>query len=115
MFLINGIQHRLVYLGGGTVIHDFTGADTDHACRILQGQLNMMNIDQYRNIHIPVDALEIVHYLLCGYGVEGGYRFIGQNNLRVLGKCPGQRDTLLLAAREPSDPALPVLLSSPFL
>ena len=58
----------------------------------------MVNVDQHRNIHFFVDALEVAHDLMGGHRVKRGDRLVGQNDGGVLVQGAGQRHALLLAA-----------------
>ena len=58
----------------------------------------MVDVNEYRNVHIPVDSLKIVHHLFGGHRVQRGHRLIRQDNLRILGQGASQGYPLLLAA-----------------
>ncbi len=60
----------------------------------------MVDVDENRDPHVPVDALEIIHHLLGGDRVQRGHRLVRQDDLGILRQCAGQGDTLLLAAGE---------------
>lgn len=58
----------------------------------------MVDVQQNGDIVLLVDANKVLHDLLGGDGIEGGYRLVGQNDLGVLIQGARQSDTLLLAA-----------------
>ena len=60
----------------------------------------MVDVDENGDPHVLVDALEIIHHLFGGDGVQRSHRLVGQDDLWILRQCAGQRDTLLLAAGE---------------
>ena len=96
--VVNAVQNLLRHVGGGAVVDDLAGADTDDAGGVFQGQIHMVNVDQHRNIHFFVDALEVAHDLMGGHGVQRGHGLVGQNDGGVLVQGAGQRHALLLAA-----------------
>ena len=60
----------------------------------------MVDIEQNGDAHFLIDADKILHDLTGGDRIQRGDRFIGQDDLRVLGEGAGQCHTLLLAAGE---------------
>ena len=60
----------------------------------------MVDIDEHGDMHLPVDAPEVVHHLLGGHWVQGGHRLVCQNDLGILSQSPGQGHPLLLSAGE---------------
>ena len=58
----------------------------------------MVNVQQNRDAHLPVDAHEVLHHLLGGDGIQRGHRLISQNDPRILRQSAGQRHALLLTA-----------------
>jgi len=60
----------------------------------------VVDIQQDGHVHILVDALKVAHDDIRHDRVQGGDRFIREDDGRVLVQGPGQGDTLLLAARQ---------------
>jgi hypothetical protein len=55
-------------------------------------------------------ARRIAHHAVAGLRVQAGRRLVGEDELRAVGKCPGDGHALLFAAAEVSGPeARPVL------
>ena len=46
----------LIHLIGRAIVNDLPGSDTNYPGGVLESQLHMVDVDEYRNVHIPVDS-----------------------------------------------------------
>ena len=64
------------------------------------GKLDIMRCDEDGQALFRNQAGQLTIDLLGGMGIEVAGRFVGQQQARAVGDGAGDRDTLLLAARE---------------
>ena len=73
-----------------------------HTCEYLEkergAKITYLDVDENGDPHVPVDALEIIHHLFGGDGVQRSHRLVGQDDLRLRDEGPGHGGPLLLAA-----------------
>ena len=96
--VVDFVEHFLCYVAGGAVIDDVAGTDADDAGRILEGEINVMDVEQDRDIHIFVNAGKVAHDDVGHDRIQRCDRLVGQDDRRILGQGAGQGYTLHLAA-----------------
>ena len=74
------------------------GTDADDAGRILEGEIDVMDVEQDRDVHILVNAGKVTHDDVGHDRIQRRDRLIGQDDRRILGQGAGQGYTLHLAA-----------------
>ena len=92
----DGLAHRRASVA--RVVDDLPVADADHAPGV-GGDLVLVG-DQDDRPALPVEAIEDLHHLLRGGGVEVAGRLVGEDHRRVGDERARDRDALLLAAGE---------------
>ena len=65
-----------------------------------------MRHDNEGNAFFSVDVLQEIVDVLAGMGIKVSRRFIGQDNVGIDDKGPGNSHTLLLSARKLSGPVM---------
>jgi hypothetical protein len=86
--------------GGLAVEDDLAGAQTDDPVGEIDGQLHLVQGGDDGEVILGGDLPQQVDDVAGRYRVEGGDRLIGEQHLRVLHECAGDRDPLLLTAGE---------------
>src|SRR5262245_42390608 len=80
------------------VLAVLTGPE-DHVAAGVDGDVRLVR-DEDDGLALVVQALEDAHDLLRGAGIQVAGRLVGQDQLRVVDERAGDRDALLLSARE---------------
>src|SRR5712664_3850510 len=90
----------IVQLSGLAVVDDLAETHRDDSIGISLGQLEVVNRAEHRDPVLAVHVAQVVEHHDRRFGVEACDRFVGEEDLGVLGQRPGERDPLLLAAGE---------------
>ena len=103
------LEHGGVGLAAGAVEHDRTGAQADDAVGVRRGQVEEVQVDDRRDPQLAVDPLQVAHHHVARRRVERCNRFVGEDDLRLLGERPGDADALALPTREVGRPNVGLL------
>ena len=85
-------------LDEGAILHDMTVLDDHDPVRQCERVDRIMSHQYSRALERGQMLAELAAHLDLGGGVESRQRFVQQQDLRIRGKCPRQRDPLGLAA-----------------
>src|SRR5258708_13987349 len=90
----------IVQLSGLAVVDDLAKAHGDDPSGIALGELEVVDGAEHRDPVLAVHVAQVVEHHDRRFGVEACDRFVGEEDLGVLGQRSGERDPLLLAAGE---------------
>ena len=83
----------------GALFDDDAIGHENHAIRDVFGEFDFMRDDNHRHVHGGEFADDFQNFA-SEFGIEGGGRFVEEENLRVVDKGAGDGDALLLTAGE---------------
>ena len=84
-----------------------------HGTRAITGrEIDLVERDHHRDPVLAIDAGQIFHDPARRFRIEGGNRFVRQNNLRPLNQGTGDGGALLLAAGQGRSPLARVLVDA---
>src|SRR5262245_57692740 len=82
------------------VEHDLSFRHADDAISEAASQIDIVEVDDDRNISLPRAAGDQLHNLDRGLGIERGRRLVGQDEVGFLHQRARNADALALSARE---------------
>ncbi len=84
----------------GALLHDFAVVHDGHAVADVPDDVEVVGHEQVRNAGVLLDLQEEVQHAGLGGEVKCTDGLIADNQLRRQSECPGDRDSLTLAAAE---------------
>src|SRR5690606_348788 len=96
---VDQVEGGVVELVGAAVEHDLPVAQADDAVGVGARLLDVVDVDQHRQVHLVGELARELHDLLAGARVERGGGLVGQQHRRLLHEGAHDADPLAPAAR----------------
>jgi hypothetical protein len=94
------VDGPLVELFGGRHLYDLAQVHDRDAVRHVPHHSQVVSDEDISEVQLVLEVVEQVYHLCADRDVEGGDRFVGDDQLRVKGQGPRHPDPLPLAAGE---------------